>query len=45
MIKHDELIVARAIALVSNLFETRRGFCYCNLGRTQMAKKFEEYGI
>jgi hypothetical protein len=46
MIKHDELIVMRAIALCFKPYlKPEEASIYCNLGRTQMAKKFEEYGV
>jgi hypothetical protein len=46
MIKHDELIAMRAIALCFKPFlKPEEAMIYCNLGRTQFAKKCEEYGI
>ena len=46
MIKHDELLVMRAIALCFKPYlKPEEAMIYCNLGRTQMAKKFEEFGI
>ena len=46
MIKRDELIAMRAIALCFKPFlKPEEATIYCNLGRTQFAKKCEEYGI
>ena len=46
MIKHDELLVMRAIALCFKPYlKPEEAMIYCNLGRTQMAKKFDEFGI
>ena len=46
MIKRDELLVMRAIALCfkPNL-KPEEALIYCNLGRTQFAKNCEEFGI
>jgi hypothetical protein len=46
MIKREELIAMRAIALCFKPFLKPEEACiYTNLGRTQLAKKCEEYGI
>jgi hypothetical protein len=46
MIKHDELVVMRAIALCFKPYlKPEEAAIYCNLGRTQMAKRFDEFGI
>jgi hypothetical protein len=46
MIKRDELIAMRAIALCFKPFlKPEEATIYCNLGRTQFAKRCEEYGI
>ena len=46
MIKRDELIAMRAIALCFKPFlKPEEATIYSNLGRTQFAKKCEEYGI
>ncbi len=46
MIKRDELIVMRAVALCFKPYlKPEEALIYCNLGRTQFAKKCEEFGI
>lgn len=46
MIKYDELVVMRAIILCFKPYlKPEETAIYCNLGRTQMAKRFEEFGI
>lgn len=46
MIKHDELITMKAIAICFKPFlKPEEALIYCNLGRTQFAKKCEEYGV
>lgn len=46
MIKHDELIAMKAIAICFKPFlKPEEAMIYCNLGRTQLAKKCEEAGI
>ena len=46
MIKRDELIAMRAIALCFKPFlKPEEALIYCNLGRTQFAKKCEQFGI
>ena len=46
MIKKDELIAMRAIALCFKPYlKPEEALIYCNLGRTQFAKKCEEYSV
>jgi hypothetical protein len=46
MIKHDELLAMRAIALCFKPFlKPEEALIYCNLGRTQFAKNCDEFGI
>jgi hypothetical protein len=46
MIKREELIAMRAIALCFKPFlKPEEALIYCNLGRTQFAKKCEEFRI
>ena len=46
MIKRDELIAMRAIALCYKPFlKPEEALIYTNLGRTQFAKKCDEYGL
>lgn len=46
MIKNDENIVMRAIAICFKPYlKVEEALIYCNLGRTQFAKKCEEYSI
>lgn len=46
MIKRDELTTMRAIAICFKPFlKPEEALIYCNLGRTQFAKKCEEFGI
>lgn len=46
MIRKEELIAMRAIALCYKPFlKTEEALIYCDLGRTQFAKKCEEHGI
>ena len=46
MIKNDEIVVMRAVALCFKPFlKVEEALIYCNLGRTQFAKKCEEYAI
>ena len=43
MIKKDELVVMRAISICFKPFlKTEEALIYCNLGRTQFAKKCDE---
>jgi len=46
MIKHDELITMKAIAICFKPYlKPEEALIYCNLGRTQFAKNCEEHGI
>lgn len=46
MIKKDELLVMRSIAICFKPYLKPEEACiYCNLARTQFAKKCEEYGV
>ena len=46
MIKRDELITMKAIAICFKLYlKPEEALIYCNLGRTQFAKKCEEHGV
>ena len=46
MIKREELIAMRAIAICFKPFlKPEEALIYCNLGRTQFAKKCEEFRI
>ena len=46
MIKRDELVVMRAIAICFKPYlKPEEALIYCNLGRTQFAKKCEEFGV
>lgn len=46
MIKRDELTVIRAISLCFKPFlKPEEALIYCNLGRTQFAKKCEEHRV
>lgn len=46
MIKRDDLIVMRSIAICFKPFlKPEEAMIYCNLGRTQFAKKCEEFGV
>ncbi len=46
MIKRDELITMRAISICFKPFlKPEEALIYCNLGRTQLAKRCEEFGI
>ena len=46
MIKREELIAMRAIAICFKPFlKPEEALIYCNLGRTQFAKKCEEFGL
>lgn len=43
MIKKDELVVMKAVAICFKPFlKTEEALIYCNLGRTQFAKKCDE---
>lgn len=46
MVRKEELIVMRAVALCFKPYLKPEEACiYCNLGRTQFAKKCEEFGV
>ncbi len=46
MIRQEELIVMRAIAICFKPFlKPEEALIYCNLGRTQFAKKCEEFKV
>lgn len=46
MVKKYELIVLRAVALCYKPFlKPEEAMIYCNLGRTQLSKKCDQYGI
>ncbi|RAJ80127.1 hypothetical protein CLV59_105234 [Chitinophaga dinghuensis] len=46
MIKHDESVVMRAIALCFKPFlKVEEALIYCDLGRTQFTKRCEEFGV
>lgn len=46
MIKREEQIAMRAIAICFKPFlKPEEALIYCNLGRTQFAKKCEEFGL
>ena len=46
MIKQEELIAMKAIAICFKPFlKPEEALIYCNLGRTQFAKKCDEYGV
>jgi hypothetical protein len=46
MIKREELIAMKAIAICFKPFlKPEEALIYCNLGRTQFAKKCEEYSV
>jgi len=46
MMKQDELVIMRAVALCYKPFlKPEEALIYCNLGRTQFAKRCQELGI
>ena len=46
MIKKEELIAMKAIAICFKPYlKPEEALIYCNLGRTQFAKKCDEFGI
>lgn len=46
MINRDELMAMRAIAICFKPYlKPEEALIYCNLGRTQFAKKCEEYSV
>lgn len=46
MVRKSDLIVLKAVALCYKPYLKPEEACiYCNLGRTQLAKKCEEFGV
>ena len=46
MVKREERIVMKAVAICYKPYlKPEEAMIYCNLGRTQLTKKLEEYGI
>ena len=46
MVKSEELAVMKAVALCYKPYlKPEEALIYCNLGRTQFAKKCQEYGV
>ncbi|MDF2380860.1 hypothetical protein JMG10_05275 [Nostoc ellipsosporum NOK] len=46
MIKRNELLTMKAIAICFKPFlKPEEALIYCNLGRTQFAKKCDEFGV
>lgn len=46
MVKRDEKAVIKAVAICYKPYlKPEEAMIYCNLGRTQLAKKCEDYGI
>lgn len=46
MVRKDDLIAMKAIALCYKPYlKPEEAYIYCNLGRTQFAKKCEEFGV
>ncbi len=46
MVKRDEIVVMRAVAICFKPYlKPEEALIYCNLGRTQFAKKCEEFGV
>jgi hypothetical protein len=46
MVKRDELLVLRAISICFKPYlKPEEALIYCNIGRTQFAKKCAEYGV
>jgi hypothetical protein len=46
MIRKEESVVMRAVAICYKPYlKPEEALIYCNLGRTQFAKKCEEFGI
>jgi len=46
MMRKEELAVMRAVAICHKPYlKPEEALIYCNLGRTQFAKKCEEFGI
>ena len=46
MIKHSDYIVMKAVAICFKPYlKPEEALIYCNLGRTQFAKKCQEFGV
>jgi hypothetical protein len=46
MMRKEELVIMRAVAICYKPYlKPEEALIYCNLGRTQFAKKCEEFGI
>jgi hypothetical protein len=46
MMKYNDIAVMKAVAICfKSYLKPEEAMIYCNLGRTQLAKKCEEYGI
>ena len=46
MVKREERVVMKAVALCYKRYlKPEEAMIYCNLGRTQLAKKLDEYSI
>jgi hypothetical protein len=46
MMRKEELVIMRAVAICHKPYlKPEEALIYCNLGRTQFAKKCEEFGI
>lgn len=46
MMKRNDITIMKAVALCFKPFlKPEEAMIYCNLGRTQLSKKCEEYGI
>ena len=46
MVKRNDITIMKAVALCYKPFlKPEEAMIYCNLGRTQLSKKCEEYGI
>lgn len=46
MVKRNDVIVMKAVALCFKPFlKPEEAMIYCNLGRTQLSKKCDDYGI
>ena len=46
MMKYDDKTIMKAVAICYKPYlKPEEAMIYCNLGRTQLAKKCEEYGV
>jgi hypothetical protein len=46
MMRKEELVIMKAVAIYHKPYlKPEEALIYCNLGRTQFAKKCEEFGI